>query len=97
MNPAFYVGWSGVLIGSFSSIPQLIKTVRTRSVEDLSPVFVGLRISSEILYAMYGYLTNDYVMIASTGIPLVSDCVQLRLYIKYKRDEGNEQDNPFDL
>lgn len=82
-SPSFYVGWTAVVIGSFSSIPQVIQMIRTRSVDDLSPIFVGMRISSEVLYAVYGCLTHDYVMIASTALPLVSDCIQLKLYIKY--------------
>ena len=83
-TPAIYIGWTAVVIGGLSSIPQLIKTVRTKKVEDLSPLFVGLRISSEVLYAVYGVLTRDWVMFASTGVPLLSDCLQLGLYAKYK-------------
>ena len=88
MNPSFYVGWSGVVVGGCSSIPQLIKTIRTKSVEDLSPLFVYMRIASEFLYATYGYMTNDYVMIASTGLPLISDIVQLKLYYRYKTSDN---------
>lgn len=84
-TPSIYIGWTAVVIGGLSSIPQLIKTVRTKKVEDLSPLFVvGLRISSEVLYAVYGVLTRDWVMFASTGVPLLSDCLQLGLYAKYK-------------
>lgn len=83
-TPAIYIGWTAVVIGGLSSIPQLIKTVRTKKVEDLSPLFAGLRISSEVLYAIYGVFTRDWVMCASTGVPLLSDCLQLGLYAKYK-------------
>lgn len=45
---------------------------------------MGMHIGSELLYAIYGYMTHDYVMIASTGLPLISDCIQLKLYMLYK-------------
>ena len=80
---ALYVGWSAVAVGGLSSFPQLFKVIMTRSVEDISPLFIILRICSEILYAIYGYLVSDFVMIASTSLPLVSDGAQFVLYLKF--------------
>lgn len=73
-------------------MPQLIKIMQTKSVSDISPFFMGMRIGSELLYALYGYMTRDYVMIASTGLPLISDCVQLKLYMLYSASRIAQDD-----
>lgn len=94
LSASVWIGWSAVVVGGFSSVPQLYKTVRTKSVDDISPLFVTMRISSEILYACYGLLTQDFVMVASTAIPLVSDCLQLCLLVQYSSKKDKTSSSP---
>ena len=63
------LGYVAVFIGSIAPISQLYQVIKTKKVRDLSPLFYILRVISEILYVLYGFLITDYVMVASAAIP----------------------------
>lgn len=48
-----FLGWLGVVFLSACGLPQLAKTLRTRSVRDLSPLFLGVWLVGEVLYLVY--------------------------------------------
>jgi len=52
-------------------------------------------IMSEILYISYGFVKEDYVMVASTVPPMISQIFVIYLHCKYKENtiEGNIENN----
>lgn len=48
-----FLGWFGAICLSICGLPQLVKTLRTRSVRDLSPLFLGVWLLGEVGYVSY--------------------------------------------
>ncbi len=79
-----FIGYSGVLVASISLIPQICQILKTKKVEDLNRSYFFLCIISEFLYISYGIVIQDYVMVASTIPPMISQIFVIYLHCKYK-------------
>ena len=78
------IGYVAVFIGSIAPISQLYQVIKTKKVRDLSPLFYILRVVSEILYVLYGFLITDYVMVASAAIPGILEFIIFIYWVTYK-------------
>ncbi len=78
-----YIGYSAVVIGAISTIPQLYQIIKTKKVRDINFFFFFMRALASILYIIYGVLKEDYVMFCSAIMPLILEFVVLILYLKY--------------
>jgi len=80
------IGYSGVLVSSLALWPQICQIIKTEQVRDLNMYYFLLCILSDILYISYGFIESDYVMLASTVPPLLSQLTVLFLFMKYKKE-----------
>lgn len=64
MNP-LYIGACAGLLSTVALIPQVIKTHRTRHTRDLSLGMVSIAGSGAVLWLLYGFMTNDIVIITT--------------------------------
>jgi len=83
------IGYSGVFVASVSLWPQICQIIRTQQVRDLNRCYFFLCVLAEILYITYGIVKNDYVMIASTIPPTISQIIVIVLHFKYKKNEDS--------
>lgn len=78
---------------AYSYIPQLIKTYRTKSVDDVSPAFwwsISSALALMTVNAAYVYhLTGGYGYLITEIINLALAVTMLTLVIKYKRKGEN--------
>lgn len=58
------VGFLAGALTTFSSIPQIVKLLRTRSAEDLSPVTLCMYNFGLILWICYGFMLHSMPVIA---------------------------------
>ena len=72
MNLYDLIGYSGVLVASISLIPQIQQILNTKKVRDLNRCYFLLMVMSEFLYISYGFVKEDYVMVASTIPPIAN-------------------------
>jgi MtN3 and saliva related transmembrane protein len=75
---------------SIASIPQVVKTLKTRHVRDISvwqPLFLAFGVA---LWMMYGILINDLPLILANITPLVCNVVLTGMKIRYGWED---QDN----
>ena len=95
MNLYDLIGYSGVLVASISLIPQIQQILNTKQVRDLNRCYFLLMIMSEFLYISYGFIKEDYVMLASTVPPMISQIFVIYLHSTYKENtiEGNIENN----
>jgi uncharacterized protein with PQ loop repeat len=78
------LSWIGTATGMFTSIPQLIKTVRTKKVEDLSPTtFVLIVITCSCLLARM-IVIKEPAFIVYYSLLILINSLQLFLIWKYK-------------
>lgn len=64
------IGVLAIMTGTMRLIPQIIKSYKTKKVNDLSLVWEALGIFSSLLWGGYGYLKGDTILI--TGALIVS-------------------------
>jgi len=77
------IGFTAGVLTTLSSLPQLIKIVKTKSAGDLS---LGMWIALNIgiaLWLTYGILTNDLPLIYANGVTIIFTLTILFLEIKY--------------
>jgi len=73
---------------SIASIPQVVKTVRTRHARDISiwqPLLLAIGIA---LWLMYGILIHDTPLILANIVPLICNIMLTILKLRYRNDSA---------
>ena len=79
------VGYLGGIFIMISFIPQVIKSYRTKSVEDLSIWMIVATLVGTIFWIIYGFLINGAPIIVMNIIFGIIVLYQLYLKVKYKK------------
>lgn len=86
MNPTTLGLVAGTLT-SIASIPQLIKTLRTRHARDISvwqPLLLAIGVA---LWLVYGMLIHDLPLILANIVPLICNIMLTILKVRYRNDD----------
>ncbi|MFH1121039.1 MAG: SemiSWEET family transporter [Bacteroidota bacterium] len=78
----------GTIAGVLSCItfmPQVVKTWKLKSANDISPVMFFIAIISTLLWLVYGILIGSFSMIFTNVIVCLLSVVMLLLYFRYKQ------------
>jgi MtN3 and saliva related transmembrane protein len=81
------IDWLGIVAGVFtmiSMLPQLIKTYKTKEVEDLSVPMLLVLITGVGLWVVYGVFKNDLPIILTNSASVLLNSFLLYLVIRYK-------------
>lgn len=85
MNPTT-IGMVAGTLTSIAAIPQVIKTMQTRHVRDISiwqPLLLAFGVA---LWMIYGILINDMPLILANITPLICNTLLTGMKIRYGRD-----------
>jgi len=78
------IGFSAAFLTMFAFIPQVVKSLKTKSVKDVS-LFTLLQLSFGVsLWIAYGVHLNDAIIIIANATTLLSMVILLFLYYHYK-------------
>lgn len=77
------IGYSAALVGTSLMLPQVIKTFRTKRVDDISMGMVVLYLLNCFLWLAYGVLIRAYPLIICNLIAFFIGLAQLLLKLKY--------------
>jgi len=83
-----FINIVGIAAGIFtatSMLPQVIKTLKKKEAEDVSPAMLIILITGITLWVFYGILRNDIPIIATNGFSLVLNLFMLYLRWKYRK------------
>lgn len=80
------VGLIAGILTSTSVLPQLIKTVREKKAEDISPIMFLVLFSGTSLWTYYGVLRDDLPIIITNAFSTLLTTVMLFLKFKYSKD-----------
>lgn len=86
MNPTV-IGFVAGTLTSIAAIPQVIKTLQTRHVRDISiwqPILLALGVA---LWMVYGILINDLPLIVANIIPLICNVFLVVMKIRFDGDD----------
>ncbi len=78
------VGFLAAILSTFSFLPQVIKTWRSKSAKDLSLGMYLLVSSSVLMWLIYGILQVDWPIILANIVTLSLSLVILYFKIRYK-------------
>jgi MtN3 and saliva related transmembrane protein len=78
------VGWIAGICTSTSLIPQLVKTVKKKTAEDVSVFMFIVMLTGNSLWIWYGFSKSDFPIIATNFISLSLNTVLIILKYKYK-------------
>jgi len=81
------IGASAATLTMFSFIPQIAKSLRTKSVKDVSPITLFQMASGVLLWMIYGIARHDPVIIIANIVTFITLVILLFLYFKYGREK----------
>ena len=79
------IGYTATVIGTFLMLPQVIQSLRTKKVGDVSMGMVVLYVLNCFFWLIYGLLLNAPPLLIANSIGLVISIFQLVLKLKYGR------------
>ena len=79
------LGTTGTLIMCASSIPQIIKTYRTKSADGLSGSYLAILMIGMSLILLYALHMKDIVFIFGNGFSLTLTGILAGLWLRYRR------------
>lgn len=93
MNPTI-IGLVAGTLTSLAAIPQVVKTLKSRHVRDISiwqPILLSVGVA---LWMVYGILIGDMPLIVANIIPLACNILLTGMKIYYGRNDACSQDLP---
>jgi MtN3 and saliva related transmembrane protein len=79
------VGITASVLTMFSFVPQIARSLRTKSVKDVSPITLGQLFCGAGLWAVYGFGRRDMIMIVANSVTVLTLLILICLYFKYGR------------
>ena len=85
MNLNTIIGLSAGILTATSAMPQVIKTIKEKEVENVSPFMFAILFAGNGLWVYYGILKSDMPIIITNCFSLLLDVTMLYLKFKYKK------------
>jgi len=79
------LGIAAGVFTSFSMIPQLIKVIREKNVEDLSLVMILVLVTGVSLWVWYGLVRNELPIIISNAFAVLVNLTLLVCYFLFRK------------
>jgi len=80
-----FIGAAAATLTMFSFVPQIFRSLRTKSVKDVSPVTLFQLSTGVLLWMIYGLYRRDPIIIIANAVTLVTLSILIFLYFKYGR------------
>jgi MtN3 and saliva related transmembrane protein len=79
------VGSMAAALTSISFVPQLVRALRTKRMQDVSPYLMTLYASGTSLWLAYGVFRDDWVIISANAVGTSLNLALLYLKYRYRR------------
>ena len=76
------LGYTAAIFATGSFIPQVVKTWRTRSAEDISFLMLFLHITGMVLWGTYGFLLGAAPIVVANVIAILLDVALIVLKLR---------------
>jgi uncharacterized protein with PQ loop repeat len=77
-------GWLGIVLVNVAYLPQIIKTIKLKKTNQISPLFYLSIAIGIVSYEIYAQLRRDPVFIVSNLIGLVQPCLMIYFSVKWR-------------
>ena len=85
--PPEIFGYAGMVTGVSFFIPQVYKTYKTKSVEDLSWGMLSLFFLNCVFWSTYGFLIGALPVILTNTVALVVNITLITLKVRYGKNK----------
>ena len=88
MTEQFITEGTGIVAGVFtatSMLPQVIKIIKEKKVEDVSLIMIAVLLCGITLWIVYGIMRKDLPIIFTNSFSLLVNIVLIVLRVKYKK------------
>lgn len=82
------IGAVAATLTMFSFVPQIARSLRTKSVRDVSPVTLFQLSAGVLLWMIYGIYRQDPIIICANAVTLACLSILIFLYFKYGSPNG---------
>ena len=79
------IGAVAATLTMFGFVPQIVRSLRTMSVKDVSPGMIYQFMAGVSLWAIYGIYRRDLIIIIANIVTLLSLIFLLALYIYFEK------------
>jgi MtN3 and saliva related transmembrane protein len=77
------IGALAAVLTMFSFVPQIFRSLRTKSVKDVSPITLFQLSAGVCLWMIYGIARRDPIIIFANAVTLVTLSILIFLYFKF--------------
>lgn len=78
------IGYSAAILTASTMTPQIIKSIRTKHVQDVSIIMIIMYTINTGLWVTYGLLIGAYPVVLADGMACCMGITQFILKIKYR-------------
>ena len=79
------IGYTVAILSALTMLPQIARSIRTKSVEDISFAMLFMYTINTILWIIYGILIGAKPVILADGFACVAGITQLIIKFKYNK------------
>jgi MtN3 and saliva related transmembrane protein len=79
------VGIAAGILTAASTLPQIIKIIRNKEAEAVSPVMFFILLAGNSLWCFYGVLLADFPIICTNAFSVILNIVMIYLNYKYSK------------
>lgn len=84
MNWIDLIGYMAGMLTLFNMLPQIVKTYKTKSAQDISYLMIVSYALSMILWVIYAWFIVSWPIVITNGVAFFASLAQIILMIKYK-------------
>lgn len=78
------IGIAAGILTSVSMLPQLIKVIKEKDVQTLSPVMIVVLLAGVALWVVYGVMKSEWPIILSNAFSVLVNATLLTYYFIYR-------------
>jgi MtN3 and saliva related transmembrane protein len=84
------IGSTAATLTMLSFVPQIARSLRTKSVKDLSLVMLFQLSLGVSLWVAYGFHRNDPIIIGANSVTLITLLTLISMYFKYGKKQNRD-------
>mgnify|MGYP001176196373 CR=1 FL=1 len=78
------IGYVAAFFTASTMVPQIIRSIKTKHVKDISLIMILMYITNASLWVVYGLSIGAYPVVIADGLASSAGLIQLFLKIKYR-------------
>lgn len=85
MDNTLLIGFAAGILTAISTLPQIIKLIRDKKAQDVSPVMYFVLLAGNGLWCYYGLLLDELPIIVTNGFSVICDILMIILNYRYSK------------